>query len=361
MVEHCRVSRFCEGKNSHFAMERRGDLSHRRPHGRGRSAGRNTAALRLPRLRLAPSIRVSTSSAFLWAEMEAAPGGSCSMCITGIRLRLERDGDPLAEPVAPQFLSRDGARMKGFLHRVAASVVRPQPGVRPFVESIYSAPRPQTPAEPLAQHEIWNSGVRAERVASQSIPPEPLSEASQSSLPPQALPALARIQTTETVREQGTFHAILPRHEEEVRTATGLAKADPQQPKTGAAFTLNPAAAQSFTSPQDQSSSPNAPEFVPIVVEHLTSDGVHDNAKPLPIRASAESQAVVAQAREQKQSAQIPAGSRPAQSQSDDIQIHIGRIEVIAVPPPAPRPAPAPARKGLSLDEYLSRRNGRAG
>jgi hypothetical protein len=40
---------------------------------------------------------------------------------------------------------------------------------------------------------------------------------------------------------------------------------------------------------------------------------------------------------------------------SDDIQIHIGRIEVTAVHPPAPRANKTPDR-GLSLDSYLNRR-----
>ena len=58
------------------------------------------------------------------------------------------------------------------------------------------------------------------------------------------------------------------------------------------------------------------------------------------------------------------AGStRPAQPQHepDEIQIHIGRIEVTAVQPAAtPRPAPKERNKSVSLDEYLSRRNGRS-
>jgi hypothetical protein len=50
---------------------------------------------------------------------------------------------------------------------------------------------------------------------------------------------------------------------------------------------------------------------------------------------------------------------RDHQRGSDDIQIHIGRIEVVAVPPAAARSA-APARKSQTLDEYLKRRDGRA-
>jgi hypothetical protein len=48
-----------------------------------------------------------------------------------------------------------------------------------------------------------------------------------------------------------------------------------------------------------------------------------------------------------------------AQRETDEIQIHIGRIEVTAVQPSAPR-APRPPDKAISLDAYLERRNGRA-
>lgn len=50
-----------------------------------------------------------------------------------------------------------------------------------------------------------------------------------------------------------------------------------------------------------------------------------------------------------------------SEQQSEEIQIHIGRIEVTAMPPAAPRPMPAPARKTQTLDEYLRRGSGRAG
>ena len=46
---------------------------------------------------------------------------------------------------------------------------------------------------------------------------------------------------------------------------------------------------------------------------------------------------------------------------SNEVQIHIGRIEVIAVPPPAPqRAAAATERRGESLDDYLRRKDRRA-
>ena len=56
--------------------------------------------------------------------------------------------------------------------------------------------------------------------------------------------------------------------------------------------------------------------------------------------------------------AEFSAPSRRS-AQSDDIQIHIGRIEVTAVAQPTPRPAAAPARKAMSLDEYLIFINGK--
>jgi hypothetical protein len=52
----------------------------------------------------------------------------------------------------------------------------------------------------------------------------------------------------------------------------------------------------------------------------------------------------------------------PPLREPDEIQIHIGRIEVTAVQPAAPGAAAVkPRRSAPSLDEYLRRRDGRAG
>jgi hypothetical protein len=55
-----------------------------------------------------------------------------------------------------------------------------------------------------------------------------------------------------------------------------------------------------------------------------------------------------------------PTSRQESERGSEDIQIHIGRIEVIAVPPPVQRSAPATARKTESLQEYLGRRDRRS-
>jgi hypothetical protein len=101
---------------------------------------------------------------------------------------------------------------------------------------------------------------------------------------------------------------------------------------------------------------PAVSEYVPIV--NPASPAGNNATQP---RSLGEIEAALTRATPRSQSPQFPPASRPAPQPADDIQIHIGRIEVIAVPPPAPRAQAAPSRKGLSLDEYLSRRNGRLG
>lgn len=56
----------------------------------------------------------------------------------------------------------------------------------------------------------------------------------------------------------------------------------------------------------------------------------------------------------------LPGRPIPTEREPDEVQIHIGRIEVTAVSQAVARAATKPARKGLNLEEYLKRRDGRA-
>jgi hypothetical protein len=62
----------------------------------------------------------------------------------------------------------------------------------------------------------------------------------------------------------------------------------------------------------------------------------------------------------EKNDASAARNSVAADRRTDEIQIHIGRIEVTAIHPPAPK-GPKVRDKELSLDAYLKRRDGRAG
>jgi len=114
-------------------------------------------------------------------------------------------------------------------------------------------------------------------------------------------------------------------------------------------------------------------EYLPIVVDRLlkldasdTLDAASSRQQTNSLgmqsqapRKEPEPRTIAAQVNTRRQ--QAPASPPPRPAQPEEIQIHIGRIEVLAVPQAVSRPAAAPARKGLSLDEYLSRRNGRSG
>src|SRR5271163_3291895 len=69
----------------------------------------------------------------------------------GHGLWVERGGDPLAECDASGVLSRNGARMSGYLQRLAVSVARPRPSIHPLVGSIFSGERQETAAPTLIQ------------------------------------------------------------------------------------------------------------------------------------------------------------------------------------------------------------------
>lgn len=275
--------------------------------------------------------------------------------------------------------------MSGYLHRLAASTIRQQPRVHPFTESIYLGARSQE-APGFVFHAEETSADAPIAGAFLPVMPSshpsaqfPASEPSGPGNSPAARPSPhpSQIQATHSPQNPAmeeelrlaasstagqTFQPLLPPlgmrqpEAEAPNPAYGPEAAPARASKTPAAASPSPSAALH----QDASSS-RAWTFEPIVAEAVgaapagpesvrPSDATRQNLPAVPARAASRPGLAL----------NVPV-RRAAPPQTEEIQIHIGRIEVIAVPPPAPRAVPAPARKGLTLDEYLSRSGGRAG
>jgi hypothetical protein len=239
--------------------------------------------------------------------------------------------------------------MSGFLQRIASSAVRPKLTAHPFVESIYPAARRQASAEPRERYETFAAPV--EQAAERSSRSELFMEESRRTNKALAQPEGMYTQQPETATEREIFQPLLPQQEVEANVASKRSRHNGEEVTTVSS-------SASSVSQQELANSPTALEYVPLVADRLARTGISDPREIHPLPSSGEGGPVSARAR---QSAQVQPGARSTLPQGEDIQIHIGRIEVVAVPQAAPRPAAAPARKGMSLDEYLSRRNGRAG
>jgi len=232
--------------------------------------------------------------------------------------------------------------MRGFLQRVAASVVQPKPSVHPFIESIYSPAKSLGHEAPQLHHDesSVSASPAARNLAFQSIPE-----------------TQTRVASTTAHRHPPSdptpFEPLLPERMRQIIQPPR--QFEPNEPSSDPSAST-PRRADSPLR-LDSASQESAPEFIPIVLNSSPRTGTPE-ATPASPRTSNEPYAV--QARIIRQTQPSPNAARAPQTPPDEIQINIGRIEVIAVPPPAPRPAAAPARKGLSLDEYLSRGNGRA-
>jgi hypothetical protein len=260
--------------------------------------------------------------------------------------------------------------MNGFLHRIAATALGSNPRVHPIVDPLYTSSRQPNLPNPPELH--------IEQIAQAHVAP-PSSIASKSTDPGAAVALPADSPRDESQRRFWPHEPLIETRAERLTAApaeaaehfprSGMAKAQQQD---GSATEQPPELSR--THPAHGAS--NSPEvliprseagfrpawgFVPIVVDNNAPEvasGPATNSGAQPFNRVGFKSAVGSARPIQKRD---PALSNAAQAQTDDIQIHIGRIEVLAVSQPASRPAPPPARKGLSLDEYLRRRNGRAG
>jgi hypothetical protein len=223
--------------------------------------------------------------------------------------------------------------VSGYLQRIALSVLDPGGPIRPIVGSIFSAPSPGVSVQPLRdvesvlaaeEREVLHESVPSEttlpipegrpRGGTQAIndhPPATRLAPVQSAIAPR-FPTLDE----SGVESRGRDRSRADDREDRPEPFREAGEPEPQPARR--AYT--PLIPVTFTpSPQPFFSPPSKPKV--------------DSSQPVASLSHA----------------------------TDDIEIHIGRIEVTAVQPAPVRVAPAkPQRLAASLDEYLKRRDGRS-
>ena len=210
--------------------------------------------------------------------------------------------------------------MSGYLQRLVQTAAQPVQAVHPLAGSIFAP-----------NHENQSSGRESEESVIADPPKTPVDATSRHQDWPEQKP---RRDTTPPL----PYRYIAP-----IRTATPFPTEDTSNVSHSRQeqFVQSPRAAV----PMEDAEQPPTPVFPKTEFHPL----MPTEARPVePQAAHPPFQQEARPARDSR----LPAGSA---RESDDIQIHIGRIEVTAVHPPAPRTAKTPDR-GLSLDSYLNRR-----
>lgn len=284
--------------------------------------------------------------------------------------------------------------MSGFLERITGAAIQRQARLHPVVDSVWAAARrdeapafqfPEVterivalPQEARAKRSQPNEVESASRAASfeahTSITPlvdapEGRSEGVRESTSPRsaaedskrAEDSASLGNRAQNFLESGSFQPLLGRFPDTRQENEAVVERDSEVKNSG--FAAGYSAANPRSRDSDSAKVSNS-EVRTWVYEPVIHAGI-----PTPVRSadgprsSEPEQSAPALQAASRRAAASEAAQRSALMrapiQAEDIQIHIGRIEVIAVPLPAPRPAAAPARRGQTLDEYLSRSNGR--
>ncbi len=237
--------------------------------------------------------------------------------------------------------------MSNYLHRLAASALRTSSAIRPLVGSLYSVSTvmSETPMEAV-QQEAAPFSLRQLRAESHTISSASGREARLpfSALPVENSAAEERVEQA-SIDNVGTHPHFTPLLSDlplrELRNRSGVW----ENPGREAASASEQTAAhlESAHSELPDSATKAFEVLHQRLLQPLISPDVRFNP-PL-----------------QARSIPLTAANERAAAQSDQIEIHIGRIEVTAVPAPVtPAPAPQTRRKSLDLGEYLKRGDGRA-
>jgi hypothetical protein len=252
--------------------------------------------------------------------------------------------------------------MKGFLQRIAATAIRPEPRLKPLVGSIFTgepgmdvaeekpsllvdpprgirSPSPSQPAPEQIETRITHAPEPSRRET-------PVHDETSIAMPQPSPPSLASVvsQLTLPKRTVVAHNPDAPERDgfKETVTASGASTALPVQhfgrtEEHSHALATIPAASRPLQ-PSDR---------------HIAQGMLAGTRRELPQPAPSTEKKSIPQL--------APRQTATQASTREEIQIHIGRIEVITVPPPATA-APATSRsRATSLDDYLRRRNGTAG
>jgi hypothetical protein len=216
--------------------------------------------------------------------------------------------------------------MRGFLERLAASVIQPSKAVRPMSGSVFARHAPiesrrETPAAAPAL---------ASDIAPRAAASAPVHEQA-------AFPHRENSPIEAPIRYQPLMKPAASGPVIETETPAWAANRPP------AAAIDNELANEAPRDPERARMPSTEPQ--PAAVE-----------RPASVAREAARASAVHEVRPVASLA--PVVSPVARPAEPDIEIRIGRIEVLAMPPAA-RPAPAPPRPSMSLDDYLRRSNAR--
>ena len=246
--------------------------------------------------------------------------------------------------------------MSGYLQRLVSVAMGAGSSVHPLLTSVFS--RPATPDEPALSPQGDNLKFMSTSRRTDGIPLEISAEFADASTE-----ASTPVHVSRQAEEQPSFDEVqvnkIAQKVPQAATTITVTNSQPLLTSDGPPPTL-PAAAQSAepdslavqpstkrTQRQSRGPGANIPVYVPL----LNTMPSVSRSESIETKTPACSDARMSQRRVRQSSVPAAAGG------PDEIQIHIGRIEVTAVPPPAATPTPKRATKGLSLQEYLKRRD----
>ncbi|MFZ0745571.1 MAG: hypothetical protein WAM85_14260 [Terracidiphilus sp.] len=242
--------------------------------------------------------------------------------------------------------------MKGFLQRIAASAVRPERTLHPFVGAIF-----QRGAQEHFADEPRPPGRGSLGAVDRVDAANETKELAERGKPGAEIPTIKQPTVHTAAFELHRAELLIPHESNEENTLVSGKESQREREETPQFLPAQ--MSRVGETEREEESTKSLPDLTPLVPQLLVtavaprSDRDAQDGGLAEPRMDAAQGALSARAT-RRESLERGAPMPPREAAIEDIQIHIGRIEVVAVPPPVPRAA-ASARRGMTLDEYLQR------